>query len=105
MPPKKAITLFPSTGMRPRWCSKSPTMAWTSMPSYSDATASLAFRSVTWSTSKGMNPRRWPAEDMAFSSSRVFSDVPEPSSTNVSAPKAATSPACAERISRSRRVG
>ncbi len=62
--------------------------------------------SVASDTSKGTNRCSVPAPAKASSSSRVFSDVPEPSSTSVSAPvSAAISPARAARIARSARVG
>jgi hypothetical protein len=57
-------------------------------------------------TSSGTNRRRLPASRNASSNKRVFSDVPDPSSTSVSAlDRAAMSRACAARIERSHRVG
>ena len=54
-------------------------------PGYSSATAAAASRSVCSLTSKGTKRSSVPASRSASSSSRVFSDVPEPSSTSVSA--------------------
>ncbi len=88
------------------WCSKSPTTAWTSTGAYSFSIAAAAFRSVVSLTSNGTKRARRPRDASASSSRRVFSDVPEPSSTSVSAPAtSAISPARATRIERSARVG
>ena len=76
----------PSSGTCARWRSKSPTTAWTSTPGYSAATWAAASRSVASDTSNGANVRRRSARWNASSRMRVFSDVPEPSSTRVSAP-------------------
>ena len=63
-------------------------------------------RSVASLTSKGAKRRSVPSLASASSSTRVFSDVPDPSSTSVSARvRAAMSPACSSRIERSVRVG
>ena len=106
MLPRKAIIRRPPVGSSARCRSKSPTTAWTATPGYSVATAAAADRSVVSSTSKGTKRRSAPRRWKASSSSRVFSDVPEPSSMSVSAPeRAAISPARATRMPRSVRVG
>jgi hypothetical protein len=102
--PRKATSRRPSRDTSPRWDEKFPTTAWTSMP-YEAATSAAASRSTSSLTSRGTNRRSVPAAAMASRSSRVFSDVPEPSSTSVPAPaRAAISPAEATRIERSARV-
>lgn len=83
-----------------------PTTPATSIPGYSSATASAVARRVGSATSKGTNRRSCPVAVMASSNSRVFSDVPAPTSTRVSAPvMAAAAQACSARIARSVRVG
>ncbi len=70
------------------------------------AIAAVASRSVGSATSNATNRCRRPVAASAASSRRVFSEVPEPSSTSVSAPlSAAISVARAPRIARSARVG
>ena len=65
-----------------------------------------AERSTVGSTSTGTNRRSRPARRSASSRSRVFSEVPLPSSTSTSAPDAAAiSPARTLRMARSVRVG
>ena len=65
-----------------------------------------AARSVASLTSNGTKRARRPASAKASRRRRVFSDVPEPSSTSVSAlVRDTTSAACATSIPRSVRVG
>ena len=66
----------PPVGRSARWCSKSPTTAWTRMPAYSRDTAAAASRSVCSLTSNGTKRSRVPASRSASSRIRVFSDVP-----------------------------
>ena len=76
------------------------------MPGYSPAMAAAAVRSVDSLTSKGTKLSSLPASRSAERSTRVFSEVPEPSSTSVVAPDIRTiSSAWARRISRSLLVG
>ena len=68
--------------------------------------ASAATARVVALTSRGQNRRSCPVAVKASRSNRVLSEVPEPSSTRVSAPeRAATSADRASRIARSREVG
>ncbi|CPU47641.1 Uncharacterised protein [Mycobacteroides abscessus] len=71
--------------MRARSFSKSPQTARTLIPGYSATNASPAALNTPESTSNGMNV----LGSNASSSIRVFSEVPLPSSTRVSAPHAA----------------
>jgi hypothetical protein len=104
--PRKAIIRRPPFGSSARCRSKSPTTACTATPGYSAATAAAAERRVVSSTSKGTKRRSAPRRAKASSRSRVFSEVPEPSSISVSAPdRAAISPARSTRMPRSVRVG
>ncbi len=106
VPPRNTTRRRPTRGIVSRSTVKSPTTGWTSMPAYSFSIAAAASCSVRLLTSKGTNRRSDPASRIASRSTRVFSDVPEPSSTRVSAPEARTiSLARASRIARSRRVG
>ncbi len=76
------------------------------MPGYSRWMAEPAALSTPASTSNGMNRRSDPLSRSASSSMRVFSEVPLPSSTSVSAPDAAAiSAERARRICASARVG
>ncbi len=81
----RAGQLAPSRGMRARSFSKSPQTARTLIPGYSATNASPAALNTPESTSNGMNV----LGSNASSSIRVFSEVPLPSSTRVSAPHAA----------------
>ncbi len=76
------------------------------MPGYSPRIDVAAERSVLSLISKGQKRCSCPARANASSSTRVLSDVPEPSSTRVSAPDASTmASASARRIVRSASVG
>ena len=84
--PRNATTPAPAGGHRPRWRSKSPTTACTvdrrtrRRPRRPRRAASPRSRRTARSASSV------PASASASSSRRVFSDVPDPSSTSVSAP-------------------
>ena len=84
--PRKASSRCSPAGSSPRWRSKSPTTGRTSSPGNSSATAALAVVRTAGSTSKGTNVRSVPASRSVRSSSRVFSEVPLPSSISVRAP-------------------
>ncbi len=71
------------SGSRTRWCSKSPTTAVHLYSRVFDGDRAAVSRRACSDTSKGTNRRRRPASTMASSSSRVFSDEPEPGSTSV----------------------
>ena len=96
----------PVGGDRPRFASKSDTTACTSRPGYSTASASPAASSADSLTSTITYDRSVPADCRALSSSLVFSDDPDPSSTKVAAfDSAAISPDTERRIDLSARVG
>ena len=98
--------VVPSIGRRPRCCSKSPTTASTRMPGYAAASSGAASTRTGSHTSKGTNRSSVPASARPSSSSRVFVDVPDPSSTRLVAPvRRAIDPASRSRISVSLRVG
>ena len=97
--PRNAMSRVPPLGMCPRWRWKSPTTAATSMPGQRSAMARHDDHSISSLTSNGAMRRSVPASRSASIRSHVFSDVPEPSSTSVSAPvMGAMSSACSVRI-------
>ena len=86
--PRKAISLRGCRGSSARCFSKSPTTGSTSREGNRSATAALASFSTAGSTSKGTKRRSVAASVSAPISSWVFSEVPLPSSTRVSAAQA-----------------
>ncbi len=87
--PRKTNSRLPTRGILARCSSKSPHTASISRPGYSSRMAELAASSTPASTSNGTKRRSDPLSRSAVSSSLVFSEVPLPSSTRVSAPLAA----------------
>ena len=74
--PRNATTRVPPVGRSARWCSKSPTTAWTRDARVLRDTAAAASRRVCSLTSNGTKRSRVPASRSASSRIRVFSDVP-----------------------------